>query len=193
MNSKSNSVKKLLLIMALSFKSEAQTVTLTATTPASGLTAYSANSVTLGVGDTASIITGITNNGSSAAAVTIGNTEFNPPVLYYGSPGTSGGSSAPVPAPPFTVAGPATIRARVEGYGQSTVGRSSLITVVVVRANSTPSSAPLNTVVVPENAAGPVSVLLESSTDLLTWTAANPGTYGSATSKRFFRVRAVTQ
>jgi len=38
-----------------------------------------------------------------------------------------------------------------------------------------------------------VNVILESSTDLVTWTQANPGTYGASTTKRFFRVRAVNQ
>jgi hypothetical protein len=48
-------------------------------------------------------------------------------------------------------------------------------------------------VVIPEDASGPVQIILESSTDLLNWTAANPGTYGSSTEKRFFRVRAVIE
>jgi hypothetical protein len=48
-------------------------------------------------------------------------------------------------------------------------------------------------VVIPEDASGPVEIILESSTDLVNWTAANPGTYGSSTVKRFFRVRAVIQ
>jgi hypothetical protein len=52
------------------------------------------------------------------------------------------------------------------------------------------AAAPSNTVVIPEDIAGTVSVILESSTDLLSWTAANPGTYGASTSKRFFRLRA---
>ena len=60
--------------------------------------------------------------------------------------------------------------------------------------NSTVSGqAPSNAVVIPENAAGPISIILESSTDLVTWTAAMLGSYGSSTSKRFFRVRAVAQ
>jgi len=48
-------------------------------------------------------------------------------------------------------------------------------------------------VVIPEDASGPVEIVLESSTDLVNWTPANPGTYGSSTEKRFFRVRAVIQ
>ena len=50
---------------------------------------------------------------------------------------------------------------------------------------------PPNTVVIPSDTNGPVTIVLESSVDLVTWTAANPGTYGTTTSNRFFRVRAV--
>lgn len=48
----------------------------------------------------------------------------------------------------------------------------------------------LGTVVIPADAGGPVTVILESSTDMITWTAATPGTYGTSTTKRFFRLRA---
>jgi hypothetical protein len=46
-------------------------------------------------------------------------------------------------------------------------------------------------VVVPANATGDVDVLLEQSTDMITWTQCLPGTYNASTQKRFFRVRAV--
>jgi hypothetical protein len=58
---------------------------------------------------------------------------------------------------------------------------------------STTNTTPTSAVVIPTDATGPVNVILESSTDLVTWTAANPGTYGASTTKRFFRVRAVNQ
>lgn len=48
-----------------------------------------------------------------------------------------------------------------------------------------------NAVVIPEDSSGPVEIILESSTDLINWTFANPGIYGSTTDKRFFRLRAV--
>ena len=56
---------------------------------------------------------------------------------------------------------------------------------------TTPTAVSSTSVVIPADAAGPVTIALESSTDLVTWTAANPGTYGSSTAKRFFRVRAI--
>ncbi len=55
------------------------------------------------------------------------------------------------------------------------------------------SSVPVNTVVIPSDATGPVQIVLESSSDLLNWCSALPGTYGSTYSNRFFRVRAIAQ
>lgn len=53
---------------------------------------------------------------------------------------------------------------------------------------------PADCVVIPASATGNVQVILESSPDLVAWTAASPGTYSAANgSTRFFRVRALTQ
>lgn len=52
---------------------------------------------------------------------------------------------------------------------------------------------PSNAVVIPSDAAGPVQILLETSTDLVNWNLANPGTYGSSSAGQFFRVRAVAE
>ena len=53
---------------------------------------------------------------------------------------------------------------------------------------------PADAVVIPASATGNVQIILESSPDLVNWTAANPGIYGaSAATNRFFRVRAVAQ
>jgi hypothetical protein len=64
---------------------------------------------------------------------------------------------------------------------------------------TTPASAtvvsnyvPADAIVIPASATGNVQIILESSPDLVNWTAAEPGTYGaSAGTNRFFRVRAV--
>jgi hypothetical protein len=58
-------------------------------------------------------------------------------------------------------------------------------------ANSSIQSISNTAVVVPSNAVGDVDVLLEQSTDMITWTQCLPGTYNASTVKRFFRVRAV--
>jgi hypothetical protein len=53
---------------------------------------------------------------------------------------------------------------------------------------------PADAVVIPTSATGNVQIILESSADLVNWTAANPGIYGaSSATNRFFRVRAVLQ
>ena len=82
--------------------------------------------------------------------------------------------------PPIIV-GPATITFKSQnGPGFCTIELNS------AQESLTPSTA----VVVPADAGGPVNVVLESSTDLITWTPALPGSYGTSTQKRFFRVRA---
>jgi hypothetical protein len=43
--------------------------------------------------------------------------------------------------------------------------------------------------VIPENAKTKVNVVLEQSTDLVNWSAANPGEFSPSTQKRFFRLR----
>jgi hypothetical protein len=54
---------------------------------------------------------------------------------------------------------------------------------------------PSNTVVIPSNALGNVRIILESSSDLVNWSAADPGSYAvsGAADRRFFRVRAEAQ
>jgi len=85
-----------------------------------------------------------------------------------------------------TIAGPASI------FVQNTTG-FKVVTFRLKDNTSTTETVPTSAVVIPSDATGPVNVILESSSDLVTWTQANPGTYGSSTSKRFFRVRAVNQ
>jgi hypothetical protein len=59
--------------------------------------------------------------------------------------------------------------------------------------SSSSPSLPSNTVVIPTDASGPVEIVMESSKDLVNWTRAEPGTYGTDTPKRFFRIRAVVK
>ena len=99
-----------------------------------------------------------------------------------------------------TVRGPATITAEAKGALNASNPARALVTIKVLTeaeylsggVSIQPStSVPSNSVVIPEDATGPVTILLESSTDLITWTSALPGSYGQSTVKRFFRVRAV--
>ena len=87
------------------------------------------------------------------------------------------------------VAGPATVRL-VPWTAAATLAEGYLITLEVTRPAS-PSVTPSNAAVIPVDANGTFTVILESSTDLITWTAANPGDYSGNTVKRFFRTRIV--
>jgi hypothetical protein len=73
-------------------------------------------------------------------------------------------------------------------------GLSQLVTLTITTP-STPlvisNYIPADAIVIPASATGNVQIILESSPDLVNWTAASPGTYGaSAGTNRFFRVRA---
>lgn len=84
------------------------------------------------------------------------------------------------------IVGPASIRIiQPLAIGKSAVGFE------VKREAS--AGQPSTAVVIPDDGAGPVQIVLESSTDLVTWTAANPGSYATSTQKRFFRIRATRQ
>lgn len=85
------------------------------------------------------------------------------------------------------IAGPATIRAKRNSIAFSPM----IVTFAVTRAVTTTNMVPANAVVIPEDAGGQYQVILESSTDLITWTPALPGSYGGSTQKRFFRTRIV--
>ena len=87
----------------------------------------------------------------------------------------------------LTIAGPATIQLQAQPY-------SYIPTFVTIQVKDNESqSSPSTAVVIPTDATGPVNIILESSSDLVNWTSALPGTYGSSATNRFFRVRAVRQ
>ena len=83
------------------------------------------------------------------------------------------------------IAGPATIRLGTN----SDCGEGKYVFTYRITKELN-SFAPNTGVVIPADAGGPVRVILESSTDLLTWTEANPGTYGLSAAARVFRLTA---
>jgi len=90
-----------------------------------------------------------------------------------------------------SVIGPATITLTaviiINTVTQGTFRDNMICTISTTKPDQfTPNSA----VVVPADSAGPVSIILESSVDMVNWIPANPGTYGTTTTNRFFRVRA---
>jgi hypothetical protein len=82
------------------------------------------------------------------------------------------------------IAGPATVTFESQGMAMLSYRLVSNTTAQL-------SAVPTSSVVIPANASGPVSIVLESSVDMVTWTLAQPGSYGASTEKRFFRIRAV--
>ena len=78
--------------------------------------------------------------------------------------------------------------------GQNLNVYPGLVTVEILTpctANVISNYVPADAIVIPASATGNVQIILESSPDLVNWTAASPGTYGAAAgTNRFFRVRA---
>lgn len=96
---------------------------------------------------------------------------------FSGGPSSSSGHTPGLP----TIAGPATITLSTDG---------SYAVFCSIEISSAEQLTPSTAVVIPADSGGPVNIILESSIDLITWTSALPGTYGTSTEKRFFRVRA---
>jgi hypothetical protein len=94
------------------------------------------------------------------------------------------------------IAGPAVLTLSIQDSVDIQIGQGCLLTYKLTD-NASPDAqiSPFTgtSVVIPSDAAGPVQIILESSTDLLNWAVAIPGSYGASTERRFFRVRAVTQ
>lgn len=153
-------------------------------------TGYSEQAIELRAGDTAEILTAYTTSNSyTPLAIQIDGVEARPRSIL-----TSFSGSAQSVINRWVIAGPATIRAAIDNApGSYYEGAMSFITASIKRFDSGPSSEPSGTVVIPEDANGSFKVILESSTDLITWTAANPGTYGGNTQRRFFRTRIVKE
>ena len=85
----------------------------------------------------------------------------------------------------FSIIGPGKIRIKQLSNNSNYYSRALFNIRTLERASTTAKYA----TVIPENAKTNVSVILEQSTDLVSWTAANPGEFTPSTSKRFFRVR----
>ncbi|MDA9120190.1 hypothetical protein N9J83_08655 [Opitutales bacterium] len=83
----------------------------------------------------------------------------------------------------LVIPGPCQLRVRSNYSGYQTTA------LIRISSTTTHTTTAKYASVIPENAKTNVSVILEQSTDLVNWTAANPGDFSPSTSKRFFRVR----
>ncbi|HVU09610.1 MAG TPA: hypothetical protein VHG89_13845 [Verrucomicrobiae bacterium] len=103
------------------------------------------------------------------------------------TPNYVGSSNVPWPMPQ-TFAGLTSISVHAGNYATF----ASFQITTPASANVVSNYVPADAIVIPASATGNVQIILESSSDLVNWTAANPGTYGaSSATNRFFRVRAV--
>ena len=82
-------------------------------------------------------------------------------------------------SPPRIIAGPATIQLWV------TQGKAAVTLQINRAGTASPPAA------IPQEAGTTWEVILESSSDLVNWTPANPGQYSGTEVKRFFRTRMV--
>jgi hypothetical protein len=81
------------------------------------------------------------------------------------------------------IVGPATLQCK----GHNCLASLKITTAVEIAASSEVKSK--YATVIPENAQTDVDVVLEQSTDLVNWSAANPGQFAPSAQKRFFRLR----
>lgn len=157
-------------------------------TVAEGLT------LTLSEGETGLVVYA----GGNSTPCTIIYTPEGGPVTQIAVSGSGDGGAATTTvgrvssSNPLPLVGPATIAvADMAGSNSPVLGIRVVSTVQSSTTVATAGGVPSTAVVVPSDAAGSVQVVMESSTDLITWTGASPGSYGSSTSKRFFRLRAI--
>lgn len=85
------------------------------------------------------------------------------------------------------VDGPATIRLRYKGMAASA---SADVTATLLLGRSSSLQTEDGIAVVPADHGEPVTVVIETSTDLENWVIAQPGNYAMTDDQRFFRVRA---
>jgi hypothetical protein len=169
-------------IFAANVAASADTLTLSAAAVQVGTGASQSYSVPTNV--TAQIVYAycpVQNNGYFSSGITVNVTGTPGQAVYY--PGNNQfGTISNLP----TLVGPATITLWLTNTG-SLPPPTCFCTIETTSSTSfTPSTA----VVIPNDGGGPVTIILESSVDLINWTTALPGTYGTTTSNRFFRVRA---
>jgi hypothetical protein len=143
--------------------------------------------VTLAAGDVARVVfagANLMDGGIAVLSVQIGEKSFR---INLGSQETNPGAFTGVENNPVIV-GPAVLKLSKANNSTAFPG---IMTLAITPAGEPSPSIPSTAVVIPEDANGEFQVILESSTDLVTWTQAMPGTYGGSTQKRFFRTRVV--
>jgi hypothetical protein len=161
-------VSTLLLSLAFAITAYAENITLTAQKDVNDA---KSDIVTLGEGDTATLV--YSNVTDGAAFVTYVKQSF-----YWSNRLTT------TTNPRIVITGPATIQFSLEITPSGSP--KGLATFEINRAGiASPPAA------IPQEAGTTWNVILESSSDLINWTPANPGNYSGTEPKRFFRTRMV--
>lgn len=155
-----------------------------------------------GKAQTVQYVSLVTTDIVAGAQYTLQTNQIISCVGFYGSgsidayaPGLTTGAPIVIPSPTCELVplftGLTNIIVKASGEGGGFVYATFRITTPYI-ANVISNYVPADAIVIPASATGNVQIILESSPDLVNWTAANPGTYGpSAATNRFFRVRAV--
>ena len=183
-------VVALALIWGWSFNGAAQTVqyvTITGTTNGNNLPVQTNQLVSLVGLDWAQLTWGhFAINGISQDGVNINMMPF----LYSASGGGVFGSQIPQIFTGLTNVSVKTLS--VDPYSSIAYPGAATFQITTPATTTVISNyVPADAIVIPASATGNVQIILESSPDLVNWTAASPGTYGaSAGTNRFFRVRA---
>ena len=163
----------------LSLLAQTQILTLSTTNGSGGSPQFVRAAVTPNQIVTFLCFSGYTNNSLASCWITLTN---GTQVYPFSLPGQSPGSGM-FNTGQLTLTGATNIT--VEAY------QGAAATFSITSSSSTISNyVPANAVVIPSDVSGPVQIILESSSDLVNWNAAMPGTYGNTYSNRFFRVRA---
>jgi hypothetical protein len=154
------------------------------------LTLLAGESYQLGSNDVAEVLSVLPGNMSlsfsTVPAVILVDGKPIGAAFSYANAGFFGGFAAPQPV---VIAGPRTISSLATNsvwYIYSLV--TLRITDKVSFEQSRSGSCPALTAVIP-NDPGSFNVVMEASSDLITWNPALPGSYGGGGSNRFFRVR----
>lgn len=173
----------IILIIALAQSALGENVTLVVESQAFSQTVYS-QSITLNQGDSARLL--FADGGVSGATLecSIDSKSFELPLLVRVAAGTN--SQDILGINPVVIAGPATIVMKAGGQFNGAGKRFATFEVTRTGIASPPAE-------IPQEVDTTWNVILESSSDLINWTLANPGIYSGTEPKRFFRTRMVKQ
>jgi hypothetical protein len=164
----------IICFVACSQLSHGEDVTLVAGGP--GDQAVNSQPITLNQGDSARLIYAGTATGGNFGGTLVCTIESK--TFYFPTWKNSGGVEV---LNPVAIAGPATV---VLNYNSTS--QAVLVTLSITRTGT--ASPPAE---IPQEAGTTWDVILESSSDLINWTPANPGQYTGTEPKRFFRTRMV--